>query len=175
MKKIIIFLVVIVILVVAFGIFWFMRSQKPGDISGIPPGSIAESSEVQRLPAPAIVDFPGAPQGDFFAMGTPKGSVTIKNFYKTPLTPYEEFLILSDTNDYQITYNTLTHQFFIYASSSPFDISRQKGEAALLYILGTSKQDTCKLDVAEGFPQNSSLATKYLGLSFCSGGAFQTQ
>jgi hypothetical protein len=122
------------------------------------------------------MNFPDAPRGATFELGTSQGLVTINNFYNLPLAIDEEFLILKNTNDYQITYDTDNNQFFVYASSSPLDAARQKGETAFLSLLGVSQQDACKLNVLEGFPQGSSMANAQLGLSFCSsGGAFQTQ
>lgn len=172
MKKIII--IVVALLMVAIGLFVFFglfrAKNNPATnttgVSGV--GALGTVNLPSQSITPSVMSFPGAPQGATFAIGTPQGLVAVKNFYNSPLVLDEEFLILENTSDYQITYDTENNQFFVYASSSPLEAARQEGESALLSLLGISKQDACKLNVVDGFPQGSSMANVQEGLSFCS-------
>jgi hypothetical protein len=175
-KKIIIFIGIVSIVAGATTAFFYVANKNNNAVKST--NSIAiEQASTPSLPSVSVTtNFPNAPQGSTFVIGTPQGSVTVNNFYNLPPTIDEEFLILENTNDYQITYDTINNQFFIYASSTPLNVARQKGEAAFLTMLGISEQDACKLNVAEGYPQNSSLANDQPALSFCNASsAFQAR
>jgi hypothetical protein len=173
-KKIIILVLIAAVLLFAA---WFFFARKSSLSQAPNSGVIVEFSNgsSSALPIPAVANFPGAPQGDTFVLGTPSGSVTLKNFYKLPLVIDEEFLILENTDDYQITYDTEANQFFIYASSSPLSAARAAGETAFLAMLGISRDDACKLNVAEGYPRGVSSTGLGTTLSFCATGAFESR
>lgn len=183
MNKHLIIYSVIGFIVIALGIFILFKlgimggtnvnNNEYGGSTGQLP-TVPSSTEAGQSPVPAVVNFPGAPQGTTFQMGTPKGLVTMNNFYSLPLIVDEEFLILQNTDQYQINFNTETNQFYIYFSSSPSTVLRGQVEGDFLTLLGISQSDACKLNIAEGFLGNLPVASQQQDLSFCSsGGAFQ--
>jgi hypothetical protein len=169
MKRKIIILVLAFAVVVLAGWFFLSRFNFSGN-ANVPAATVQTSGTTPITPG--VTNFPGAPQGDSFVLGTPNGSVTLKNFYKLPVVIDGEFLILENSNDYQITFDTVNSQFFIYASSSPLGAARAKGESAFLAMLGLSESDACKLNVAEGYPAGMPLAGLRATLSFCAPRAF---
>jgi hypothetical protein len=170
-KKIIILILVFAAVVFAV-LFFALKRSSPSGISNPVPSAQSSGTVSAGLATPSVIDFSNVPTGDSFVLGTPSGSVAVKNFFRLPMVRSQEFLILENTNDYQITYDTVNGQFFIYASSSPLSAARAAGEAAFLTMLGISQSDACKLDVAEGYPMGMSSASLEIGLSFCAPGAF---
>ena len=171
-KLIIVILIFLVVIFVAWMLFFKLGFLGIGNIPTTTNKNSSGETSITTPLTPMVTDFPNAPQGDSFAIGTPEGSVTVKNFYKLPVMIDGELLIIEDTNDYQITYDTLNSQFYIYASSSPVVVSRQEGESAFLSVLGISREDACKLDVAEGSVTMAATDTNYLSLSFCASSTF---
>jgi len=174
-KRLIIYIAIGLIVLVAgiFILFKFNSSSPTNTVTNTP-------SSTGQLPAVATsstqVNITHAPQGLTFQIGTPKGLVTVNNFYTLPPVVDEEFLILQNTDQYQINYDTETNQFYIYFSSSPSSTLRTLVEGKFTSLLGISQDDACKLNVAEGFPGNLPVGSERQDLSFCnSNGAFQTK
>ena len=180
MNKHLIVYLIIGIIVIALGIFVLFKLGMIGGTNANSAdgyGSTGQLPDVQissttGSPVSAVANFPGEPQGATFQLGTSKGLVTINNFYKFPLVIDQEFLILQNTDQYQINYDTETDQFYIYFSNSPSTALQNQVENDFLNLLGISQNDACKLNVAEGFPGYLPVASQQQDLSFCSGGAF---
>lgn len=110
------------------------------------------------------------PTGDSITLGTPKGGVRVKNFYKAIVDTEEGFIRIRDNDDYRLSYNPADSNFYINIFSQPFEVSRKKAEKDFLDILGVSQPEACKLRVVESAPAaEANLAGKNLGLSFCVG------
>jgi hypothetical protein len=125
------------------------------------------SSDNLQTPPFLVTNFPGAPQGATFQIGTSQGVVTVNNFYTVPVIVDEEYLIFQNTDQYQINYNTEISQFYIYFSSQPSAALQAQVEGDFLTLLGVSQSDACKLNVGEGYPGNLPYASQQQGLSFC--------
>ena len=159
MKKTLLFgIIILVLLGILFYVFISKRGGSP-TATQPPPGASAHGTI-------------HIPSGDTIVIGTPQGSVTMKNFYKAVLDTEEGFAILRDRSDYQIAYDTNTSRFSIAVLGAPFDEARKKAEADFLSILGITKNDACRLAVSVvSSARNSEVqAEKNMGLSFCAAG-----
>lgn len=112
------------------------------------------------------------PAGDTISIGTSKGAVQVKNFYKNSLAWEDQYIIIAQNSQYEITYDTTASQFFLYIPNSPSDAVRSEYETALLNLLGVSKTDACKLNILEGFSASSPYGTKPMNLSICASAVF---
>lgn len=124
-------------------------------------------------PAPQInpgilVEYPA---GAEFIIGTGKGGVTVKNFYKTAKGIVDQTeVVLDETKDYLIVYHAPNSNFDIYflSKTNDFGTVRSVAESLFLSRLGVSKNDACKLDVVVNMPYNlDSIAGGKQPLSFC--------
>lgn len=175
MRKILILLAIFVVVVAAVFAYVYFSSRKSSSNSASANPTVSSSSTATLPMVPSTSSgntIPGAPTGTTFVMGTADGSVTVNNFYLQPFVIDEEYLILENNNDYQITYDTENNQFFVYASSSPIAQSEQEGESALLSLLGVSETDACKLNVVVGYetPTDPNDSHTFFPLSFCDNG-----
>ena len=104
-------------------------------------------------------------------VGTPKGVVTVNNFYKKALSQEDTtVLIFKEGNKYSFSYDTYDSSFWInILDQNETDEVRRIAEAEFLKILGISQEDACKLNVALTIPVGPSpgLPSRDLGLSFC--------
>ena len=147
--------IVIVLILAGIIAFSVSRSGSGGVLGGSPAGnSGGVSAPISGLPAATQV-----PSGDTIQIGTAHGIVTVKNFYKNVVSSEDEFLVLQQTADYEITYDTSRSLFYIDLTSGA--TARSAAEASFLSLLGISQADACKLGATEGPPTGS--------LSFCSG------
>jgi hypothetical protein len=149
---------------------YFRRPQSP---AALPPnGTVATTPTILPPLSPASIDAflkaSNFPTGDTITLGTPKGGVVVKNFYKTIVDTEEGFVWIRDNDDYRISYNTADSNFYIDIFSQPFDMARKKAEKDFLDILDISQSDACKLKVVEFAPADeANLAGGNLRLSFC--------
>lgn len=171
MKKLFIIIgaVVVVGLVV---LLFFVASKKPPQETGS--GGTTGTLPTASGTLPAYTP----PSGTTLTLGTPKGSVTVNNFYTgaKSISVDHTAVLAQETDGYNITYYAPDSSFNILITQTPFDTVRAQAEAAFLQLLGTSKTDACKLNVKVGVPVSvdPSNAGQNLGLSFCSAsGAFQ--
>jgi hypothetical protein len=157
----IIIAIIVIILVAGVIIFWFLRSsQSASQITTS--GNAGSETSVPISGAPASLQVPTS---SIIQMEGAGGTVMVNNFYKNVIAYEDEFLILAQTSDYEITYDTVQNQFYIEVFGTS-DASRSAGEQNLLSILGVSQSDACRLNVGESGDES--------GFSFCGGGAFQT-
>ncbi len=112
------------------------------------------------------------PAGDTVTIGTPEGSVTTSNFYKSAdyIAQNQQIVVVKQTSAYGIFYNVLDSSFAVTIFGTPFDTVRPTAETAFLTQLGISQTDACKLNVVENTANNLNNpdAGKSFPLSFCS-------
>ncbi len=110
------------------------------------------------------------PTGNTITIGTPQGSVIMKNFYKTAaiVSPGSGALIV-DNPAYDISYYTGDSSFIISLKQPLTMPTRAAASEAFIQVLGISEQDACKLKVILGVPisVDPHYAGRDLGLSFC--------
>ena len=175
MRKII--LITIVILVFgALGIaFWYLghkANTAPAENGG---GQLPLTETSTTLP---VVSSTSTPAGDTITIGTSKGTVVMKNFYKSAaiISPDGSGVLITDSPAYDISYATYDSSFAISLLQTPLAAVRAQAEAVFLQDLGISKEDACKLKATVEVPVSvdPGNAGINLGLSFCNG-AFQPQ
>jgi hypothetical protein len=127
-------------------------------------------------PAPQIL--PGEqlniPVGDTLVLGTPRGSVTVTNFYKTAdrIVGQSE-AVLKETGDYIIVYSTIDSNFRIaIVAARNQRAARDAAESEFVRILGVAEKDACMLTVSVSMPYDSGgdIAGGVYPLSFCAPG-----
>lgn len=171
MKKILIILAVVILIgVIAFFVFRQTPSKSGvgggGTIGTLPPAATGTSAYTP-------------PAGDTITLGTSEGSVIVNNFYNNAVQTSVDHtaVLITQTSTYNITYYIPDSSFNILITAQPFDTIRAQAETAFLQMLGVSKADACKLNVKVGAPisVDPNNSGQNLGLSFCSGDAFQSQ
>jgi hypothetical protein len=100
---------------------------------------------------PALVKIYQMPTSTMITLGTPHGSVTMKNFYLSSAGAEDQFIVLTANNNYEITYDPGTNVFYIYVAATPYNANRAQAEANFLARLGLDKTDACKLTVNLSF------------------------
>lgn len=152
MKKIIIGTAIVIALAL-IAVFFLAPHSSP-----LVPSS---PSAVMKTTAP--VPIQGAPTSTEIILGTPHGSVTMKNFYLSSVGAEEQYIILARNNNYEITYDPGANRFYLSIAQQPYETNRTQAETDFLARLGIGKPDACKLTVAEGFADTQTGAS----LSFC--------
>ncbi len=172
MKKIIIIGLVGLVLV-AVGI-WMLLPGNP--ISTPQPAPTPTSTPVATGTLPGVTLAPEAafPTSTTVLIGTPKGSVEVRNFYKDFVSrSYDKTSItVAATTSYSISYYAPDGSFSISIDRPPFVAVRAAAETAFITNLGISRSDACKLKVSVGtsLSVDPNYAGKNLGLSFCGTG-----
>ena len=157
-KTLILFSIAIVVILAVTLIFVFGRKTEPAPGNEPIPGG---------LPSVATTTIP---QGELLVIGTPAGSVSVKNFYKNPVeVNSERDALIERTEQYDIVYLAGDSSFLITISRQPFDAARQAAEDDFLKTLQITKEEACRLNVALRVPRfvDENLAGKDFGLSFC--------
>lgn len=168
MKKqiIIVASVILVIIVAATAYFVFGGSGSSGGPSG-PSGSLGEQSMgniTGGVPSSEI------PPGETIVLGSSRGSVTVKNFYKTAIAIIEETEVVLMKNDmFEIDYSKTDSSFTITILKGPVSASRANAEGQLLSILGVAHAAACRLQVSVVVPVSVDAQTggRSYPLSFC--------
>jgi len=131
----------------------------------------AGSSSTQNIATESHAETPGKiyamPTSTTITLGTPHGSVTMKNFYLSSAGAEENFIVLAQDDAYQITYDPTTNSFYLSVQQAPYDTVRIQAETDFLERLGITKTDACKLNVTEGF------GNQQASLSFCKSSVIQ--
>jgi hypothetical protein len=115
---------------------------------------------------------PPIPIGDRFAIQTPQGEVSVKNFYPTALIVGPQSLVM-DVDAFSVTYDRTNQLFFITVRGETRNEvikHRKEAEAAFLRLLGVTAGDACRLQVKEtiwGAGQLAFNPNSNLPLSFC--------
>lgn len=127
-------------------------------------------------PAQPLLNQPPAfspPTQSQLDLATPRGTVTVNNFYLTAAEVSSNGdALVTTTAAYQIVYYRQDGSFLIHVLAMPFEASRQKAEAEFLEILGVSRADACRLEVTVGTSRDvdENRAGRMYGLSFCAFG-----
>jgi len=176
MKKLIVIFSVLLFVGAIIIVFWssFRKSTPPAVSTSTGTNTtVITPPLIPPLSSSSIDAFLKAsnfPTSDTITLGTPKGGVVVKNFYKTIVDTEEGFVWIRDNDDYRISYNTADSNFYIDIFSQPFDAARKKAEKDFLDILDVGQSEACKLKVVEFAPAAEvNLAGKNLWLSFCTG------
>jgi hypothetical protein len=169
--KTIILIGVAVIILVCVGAYFYFTSAVGG--SPMATGTASTTGgEDGTLPAAAQV-LTNTPTSTLLALGTPGGTVQVNNFYLSnpSVTDGGETVILANTADYMLTYDTIDSSFWIGIDADKFAAVRPVAEQALLSALGINSSSACKLNVSVGvfYSATSSLSGKSFPLSFCGG------
>ncbi len=165
MKKIIIGLIIVIVLAaLAAAIVSHLKSSGAADQPGSGAGSTATSNgSSTNSDSSAIVKIYQMPTSTTITLGTPHGSVMMKNFYLASAGAEDQFIILATSSNYEITYDPDTNEFYIYVAAAPYAANRAQAESDFLARLGIGNTDACKLNVGEALG-----GQKAGGLSFCS-------
>lgn len=173
MKKIII--VIAVIVIIATVILLILTHKKVASNNNA--GNTGNATTGSLPSVSATTSTNNFPTGNTLTIGTPEGSVTINNFYNNAqqISVDRTSILIEQTNTYNITYYAPDSSFNILISTTPVTTVQAQAEAAFLQVLGISKNDACKLNVTIGVPESvdPNYANENIGLSFCSGSAFQ--
>jgi hypothetical protein len=163
-------LIVIIMLVLGACVLgyylWNSKTATPPLPIPLPPQSITPPpvgpTPVTPLPIPVE---------DTIMIGTPQGSVVVKNFYKNAVQVSEYGVLVRRTNLYDIVYFQVESRFLITISDLPVDVAVRAAEKELLDILGITQADACRLTVSLAVPRftDPALSGKEFGLSFCIG------
>lgn len=135
--------------------------------------SSPSSSSAPFAPVPAATSsfshVAAAPTSSTITIGTSQGLVTVNNFYKNAQGALEQFIIIAETSDYEITYDVNTSGFYLSISKPPFATGRGEAESAFLSLLGIGESDACKLSASEGaaYTGGDAPQARMAPLSFC--------
>lgn len=166
MKKTVIIVAILGALVAA-GVFIYSSVTREGTrgLAGI---SLPQSQELRPLPREIVQPAPppAVPSKEKIAIGTAQGTVNVRNFYQDAEMAELDILLLAETNDYIVAYDTFTSTFLIQLFGAPLEATRERAEQELLRKLGITQAEACKLAVeVTGYPPISDFGTR--GLSFC--------
>lgn len=176
--KVVVITLVVTSLIAAVFLFILPLLRNGSNTPSVGPGAGTTadtmSGQSAALPVPIAKAYPSAPSGPTLAIGTPYGSVSVKNFYATsPGVVDEGNVVVAEGDGYTITYDPLRSSFSILVATGSFNEGRPAAEAAFLSALGVSENDACKLSVSETVPYDSSNPSsgRAYPLSFCIQGA----
>ena len=164
--------IIIAILVVAAAGF-FIAANLIARRGGTPPSPASPGLNQTVPPIQTASSTPplASSTGSTITIGTPNGSVTVKNFYASSTTIYPEGdQQVRKTPLYEIVYNKADSSFSIGILQSPVAPAIAAAENDLLQTLGISQQQACQLKVTVGIPWWVDEANAGgRGLSFCVG------
>jgi len=127
-----------------------------------------EVIEITPTPLPTFYMRP-SPTAVVFSGKTLINGIEVNDFTKG-IRPdrYGEYLI-SETENHQILYNSVSEAFLVTVLGTPFVSARQNAEEAFLEILGIDRENACKLQTSLTTPQfaNPDFAGEGYALSFC--------
>lgn len=162
MKKFLYIIIAIVAVAVMGSLVFALFGRKsppstPPSGGGLPP-SVVSTSTVS------------VPSGDTIVIGTPRGSVTVKSPYKSPVeVNVENDVVIKRTENYELDYFAKDNSFLIDVLVTPFEAARKEAESNFLSALGITQDQACKLSVFEAVPffVDPNLAGRSYSLSFC--------
>jgi hypothetical protein len=168
-RRIIFISLIGLVLIGAAVVYFFGLKSRP---STVPqgPGS-PELPGVSDLP---LTDFKSkkAELGDALSIGTPQGSVLVKNFYKDAAEVEANIFLIKQTAEYAIVYDAEGGKFFLEFPVKPDDTLRTVAEQDLLRVLGIRERDACNLDASliTLFNIQKKTPGTSMKLSFCTNG-----
>lgn len=157
---------IIIIAVIILGIIIYFLFGHPSTSPPLPPNNgfpIVEPLSPPEIPSP---------DKETFIIPTLNGNITVNNFLRNATNYGDGVYEIIATGKYAISYFAPHGSFQIGLLERPVSRAREEAENSFLEILGTTKEDACKLDVLVGMPYfvEPTLAGKDFNLSFCSDG-----
>jgi hypothetical protein len=161
-KKIILLLlscVVVVLLIISGYLFWRSNHSKsvsikdPTPLNTTAPFDDTPTADPQTKPVPFI-----SVSGEKIIFKTPRGDVSVNNFYKNPQTQvFEqgspgEYAILVNSGQYTMDYRNEDRSFGIVLNDPNLQVARRAAEKYFLEKLGITETQACKLVVSVGVP-----------------------
>lgn len=110
-----------------------------------------------------------APMGERFTIQTPRGGVSVRNFYPLAIQTKEDAVLVSREFEFDIVYFRKAASFLLVIVEKPLAQVTQQAEQRLLEVLDISIQDACRLELAVEDATNPGAPTKVMphALSFC--------
>lgn len=121
---------------------------------------------------PVKIDVPSSEE-EKMTVETSKGTVTMNNLYKDPISHLSDNGVeFKENSYYYMAYYPQGNAFIIAMMNADIETARQMAEKDFLEILGISKDDACKLNVSLTVPMsvNAEAAGGDYHLSFCPNG-----
>lgn len=137
------------------------QTGLPQAVSAAPPTSVGGQTSYGSIP-----------QGDIIAIQTPKGAVSVKNFYKNipGVEPSTSAVILASGQNYVIWYDRVGSSFDIELGQDFSSALEREAADDLLSVLGIKVGDLCKLSVNVTVPYDRGNERSIYPLSFCQSG-----
>jgi len=162
------FLLIIVIIIVSSVVvyFWLGRPANP------PPATASNLNSENQVSAGLniISSLPrNYPVSETLTLGTSRGAVTVKNFYKNVIGQEGDTVLIENAKDYRLTYNMSQSSFWIFILNGPVTAVLNAAESDLLKILNISQQEACLLNItwSAAPAADAKLAGETFPLSFC--------
>lgn len=183
MKKIIISAIILMVILAIIGGLYLALSAKNKTAANIETTSTGQAGSLPTTQVatttPASQAYPNLPTGPELSIGTAQGTVSVNNFYAAnpPVGDYGT-IIIKQTENYLITYDSQTSEFWLAITGTPFATWQTTAEQDFLATLGISKADACKLSVTSGviYSPGDPNDGKSFPLSFCTAAsAFQSK
>ncbi len=161
-RRIIIIAVIFLVLVVGVVVVLVVRNKtSPAGSTG--PGGLPPISP-PTSPTPPPPPIP-VPEGDTITIGTPNGSVEVKNPYKNAVrVEAGDYVLFRSTGDYHILYFPADSSFLITILNNPFNEVRSRAESDFLSALGITQPQACLLKVALTVPAFVNESSVWQGL-----------
>ncbi len=156
-------IIIAIILIVSAAAWYFLGKKETQSPAAEPPAAPQTESTGGINPA-------GIPSGETLSLGTPKGTITVKNFYKNAVSIDEEIdVLLRTTAQYTISYSRVDSSFQIVVLAAPVAVNQKSAEADLLSLLGVNQSSACslKISVIIPLPIDANLGGRIYPLSFC--------
>jgi hypothetical protein len=141
----IIFIVLAVLLVIGLVVVIIIKKRAPVLVPSQNAVNQGQASSTTQLP---VVDqINPFPNEDRFDIGTPFGTISIKNIYPMVIDDNEGTLTLYEREGFYIAYEAASSRFDVSIKGNKFDEERPIAEQRFLNLLDISQTDACKLTV----------------------------
>jgi hypothetical protein len=178
MKNKIIIIIVIFVIVVVAAVWKFLPLGGSSGTSGKPAANNAQAvNGIVKSMAPQMTSTlpPNTPQGSTIVLGNTRGTVSVKNFYKTAkgYIPSVDAIVLEDNASYTIWYYRSNGYFDIwFAPSAGTSADEAAATEALENDLGIDQEMLCTLSVETVFQIDQGITNQTDSLKACASGAF---
>lgn len=154
--------ILLVIIPLAGGVFWWSQSRQTVS---------TEKNPTETNPAGSVPTYRNLPLPE----STGNGKIVFRDrngrsiemndiITKYPEQNPQHDRYLSEKMEYNISYVNASRTFFIAFSVVPDDALRKKAEQDLLSVLGVDSESACRLNVHESVPQV--FGDQYAGVNF---------
>jgi hypothetical protein len=166
-RKIIKASVIIFTVLIIGGVVVFLVTSKGGQT---PPQTGGLPSSPTSAASPT--SYGNIPQGDTVVIQTPKGALSVKNFYKSisGVEPSTSAFVLASGPNYVIWYYRADSSFEIELNQDFSSALEREAADDLLLVLGIKDSELCKLNVVVAVPYDRGTGRSAYPLSFCQSG-----